>query len=278
MTVSTTTNKAIHTGNGSLVEFAYTYRMDNDADMEVYLGEVLQPSGYTVARDPDNIGGTVTFSIAPAVDVIVTLLRAIDFTQETDYVAGDPFPAESHEDALDKQMMVSQQIQEQVDRNTQAIGGEEGVDTAAPPFVANKGWKWNDGVATKELINTTYDPDEQVTLAQGIPIDSATEARASAATAAAALASENKANLWAEEAEDVQVEAGEYSAHHWAIKAETIVTGVVTVNTRSGAVVLTATDVGLENCDNTSDLDKPVSTATQAAIDQQAIVFAIALG
>ena len=45
------------------------------------------------------------------------------------------------------------------------------------------------------------------------------------------------------------------------------VSGVTSVNTRTGAVTLTKSDVGLENCDNTSDADKPISTATQTALN-----------
>lgn len=42
---------------------------------------------------------------------------------------------------------------------------------------------------------------------------------------------------------------------------------VTSVAGRTGAVVLTKTDVGLANVDNTSDANKPVSTATQTALD-----------
>ena len=45
---------------------------------------------------------------------------------------------------------------------------------------------------------------------------------------------------------------------------------VTSVAGRVGAVVLTKGDVGLGNVDNTSDADKPVSTATQAALDGKA--------
>ena len=41
---------------------------------------------------------------------------------------------------------------------------------------------------------------------------------------------------------------------------------VSSVNTRTGAVVLTAADVGLANANNTSDANKPISTATAAAL------------
>ena len=43
--------------------------------------------------------------------------------------------------------------------------------------------------------------------------------------------------------------------------------GVSSINTRTGDITLTATDVGLGNVNNTSDLSKPVSTATQSALD-----------
>ncbi len=42
---------------------------------------------------------------------------------------------------------------------------------------------------------------------------------------------------------------------------------VVSVNTKVGVVVLDKTDIGLGNVDNTSDADKPISSATQDALD-----------
>ncbi|ADX31960.1 tail fiber protein [Tsukamurella phage TPA2] len=47
---------------------------------------------------------------------------------------------------------------------------------------------------------------------------------------------------------------------------------VTSVNGRSGAVTLSKTDVQLANVDNTSDASKPISTATQTALDGKAAV------
>lgn len=44
---------------------------------------------------------------------------------------------------------------------------------------------------------------------------------------------------------------------------------VQSVNGQSGVVVLTKSDVGLSNADNTSDLLKPISNATQSALDSK---------
>jgi trimeric autotransporter adhesin len=53
------------------------------------------------------------------------------------------------------------------------------------------------------------------------------------------------------------------------IQAGAQVNSVTSVAGRTGAVVLTKTDVGLGNVDNTSDLAKPISTATQSALDNK---------
>ena len=44
---------------------------------------------------------------------------------------------------------------------------------------------------------------------------------------------------------------------------------VFSVNSRTGDVILTKNDVGLGNVDNTSDYDKPISDATQEALDNK---------
>lgn len=45
---------------------------------------------------------------------------------------------------------------------------------------------------------------------------------------------------------------------------------VISVNGRTGEVILTKTDVGLSNVDNTADIDKPISTAQQTALNAKA--------
>lgn len=44
---------------------------------------------------------------------------------------------------------------------------------------------------------------------------------------------------------------------------------ITSVNSKTGAVVIDKSDVGLANVDNTSDLGKPISTATQTALDEK---------
>jgi hypothetical protein len=71
-------------------------------------------------------------------------------------------------------------------------------------------------------------------------------------------------------AEDIQAAIDEIEARLEIEEGITITGPVVSVNGNTGVVVLTATDLGLGNVDNTSDADKPVSTAQQTSLDLKA--------
>ena len=50
---------------------------------------------------------------------------------------------------------------------------------------------------------------------------------------------------------------------------------VFSVNSRTGDVMLTKNDVGLGNVDNTSDALKPISDATQEALDEKQSIYSV---
>ena len=126
MTVSTTTLKNSYSGNGSTTAFAYTFPINTTTEITVIERsatgtEVVKAQGtgstnYGIA-DNGATGGTVTMVTAPAAGTTLVILRNTTLTQETDYVANDPFPAETHEDALDKLQMQNQELQEELDRS-----------------------------------------------------------------------------------------------------------------------------------------------------------------
>jgi hypothetical protein len=125
MTVSTTTNRASYSGNGSTAAFAYGFKIFADADLTVIIRSSAGvettktlTTHYTVSGAGTDSGGNVTFTTGniPASGETVVILRKLTLTQGTDYVANDPFPAESHEDALDRLTMISQQHDEAIGR------------------------------------------------------------------------------------------------------------------------------------------------------------------
>ena len=129
MTVSTTSNKVSFSANGSTTVFAYNFKIFADADLTVIIRAAdgtettkTLTTHYTVSGAGSASGGNVTFTSGntPANGETVVIARQLTLTQGTDYVANDPFPAESHEDALDRLTFITQQIQEEVDRSIKA--------------------------------------------------------------------------------------------------------------------------------------------------------------
>jgi hypothetical protein len=124
MTVSSTTTKVSYSGNGSTTVFAYTFKIFADADLTVIVrtdatgaeSTKSLTTDYTVSGAGDAGGGNVTMVTAPASGETLLIKRSLGLTQSTDYVANDPFPAASHEDALDRLTFIAQQQQEVFDR------------------------------------------------------------------------------------------------------------------------------------------------------------------
>ena len=125
MTISSTTVKNSYSGNGSTTAFAYTFKIFANTDLQVIIRsstgtETVKTltTHYTVSGVGDASGGNVTFTTGntPASGETVVIRRAVPQTQAIDYIANDPFPAESHEEGLDRATMTLQQVQEELDR------------------------------------------------------------------------------------------------------------------------------------------------------------------
>ena len=124
MTVSSTTTKDSYSGDNSNTVFAYTFKIFDEDDIAVILRddatgtETTQTitTHYSVSGVGNAGGGNITFVTAPASGKTVVLLRTTPLTQLTDYTPNDPFPAEAHEDALDKLTFQVQEVQEELDR------------------------------------------------------------------------------------------------------------------------------------------------------------------
>ena len=127
MTVSSTTVKNSYSGNGSTTQFAYGFKIFADSDLIVIIrtdstgAETVKTltTHYTVAGAGDASGGSITFTSGntPESGQTVVIIREVPQTQAIDYIANDPFPAESHEEGLDRATMTTQQVQEELDRS-----------------------------------------------------------------------------------------------------------------------------------------------------------------
>ena len=145
MTISSTTVKNSYLGDGSTSAFSYTFKIFANSDLQVIIrsstgAETVKTitTHYTVSGAGDANGGSVTFTSGniPASGETVVIRRAVPQTQSIDYIANDPFPAESHEEGLDRSMMTIQQMQEELDRSfkvsrTNTISSSEFTDNAS---------------------------------------------------------------------------------------------------------------------------------------------------
>lgn len=151
MTVPSSTSRDQQVGNGIATAFTVPFRILDQTYIRVLFTVLGVTTTKTLTTDytVDGVGDantTINFVAAPASGTTITFLRATAKTQETDYAANDSFPAESHENALDKLTMLVQELD--------TIAGEEGrtikvpaetsgVSTELPAPVAAVLWGWN---------------------------------------------------------------------------------------------------------------------------------------
>lgn len=123
MTVNTSNKRIEYAGNGTTTSFAYNFRVLDQTHLQVLLVDSAGVSttqvlttNYSVSGVGDAGGGNITMVTAPATGETLVIRRNMPFTQDTDYTSGDPFPAETHESALDELTMNDQQLLEVTDR------------------------------------------------------------------------------------------------------------------------------------------------------------------
>lgn len=142
MTVETLTSRWDGTGDGTTTKFYFTNRIFAASDLEVYLDNELQTSGYSVVGTGDEDGGYVEFDAAPASGVVVVLVSAISDTQPTEYPEGDDFPSATHELALDRRTRVSQQRAADMPRKLGLAPGDADASIGYLPAAATRASKY----------------------------------------------------------------------------------------------------------------------------------------
>ncbi len=116
ITIGDVSPRIQYTGDGSQTQFTYSFPIFADADMEVYLDDALQATGFTVAGAGESQGGTVAFDAAPANGVKVTLRRRLSVARASDFQEAGEFRAKVINDELDFLTACVQQVADDVGR------------------------------------------------------------------------------------------------------------------------------------------------------------------
>lgn len=163
MTVSTTTSRVAYAGNGSTVTFSVPFYFLAAADLTVIKTTsagvqttLVLNTDYTVTGAGVPAGGSVTCTVAPSASESLVIFRAPAETQLTDYQPNDPFPAETHERALDKLTMIAQRLKDLIARSlTLSDGDTTTASTQLPSPSANKLIGWNATASGLQNIDQT---------------------------------------------------------------------------------------------------------------------------
>jgi hypothetical protein len=161
MTISTTDTQTDYAGDGVTQQFSFAFAAREPQDVTVLLTNTTQSEiefdgspiagggsyqailnvDYTVSLSEP--GGTVDFgtSEAPASGLRITVRRSTALTQDTDYTPGDPFPAQSHEEALDKLTLIAQELQRGIDFSVRFPLGDDPATHNELPLATERAGK-----------------------------------------------------------------------------------------------------------------------------------------
>lgn len=296
--VQTDESTISYVGNNSIVSpYPVPFNFSVDEDLVVVVKdsaglEDLQilNTDYTVTGEGDPNGGNVLFTWSVPATSKVTIFRNVPATQLTSYQEGDAFPAASHEKALDKLTMLVQQCLRvtgsggpgdlgRAFRISEASAGINavakindsalGIDALGNAILRTPGemlgWLGEVGTAwdnTAERLVTRATFPGQL----GVQIDNRTIYIANSTTpgdwfpfligTGIVAATDGVPYLLTPPAGDLVGTDQSQSLYNKTLESPTI-------HTPTG---LTKNDVGLSQVDNTSDLNKPLSSATGVAL------------
>jgi hypothetical protein len=201
MTVSNTPFREDMQGNGVTKDIPVRFYFMLETHLQVLrststtVDVLVLGTDYTTTGAGVLAGGNVHLLVAPTAAQFVTVLPNIPYSQLTHYVEGDPFPAASHENALDLLTGLARQIKEELDRCVKAPANAAGFDGEMPPLFAGGSL----------LINATKTGFDLVTPSSGtgdlvfssLPVYADNDAALAAGAIAGSTYRTPEGNIWA---------------------------------------------------------------------------------
>jgi hypothetical protein len=119
MSVTGTTTDVVFAaaGHNGVVAFDFTFHADSATWVKTSVDGAVQNSGVTVTLHADQgatPGGTVTYDVAPGNATEVIVYREIPLTQSVALTAYGPFPSTTMESALDRAVLVAQELEARI--------------------------------------------------------------------------------------------------------------------------------------------------------------------
>lgn len=150
-TVSTISSRIQYNCDGIVVAYTYDFKIYEDDDIDVITSDsslsettLVLNTDYTVSGAGDTGGGTVTLITGAtcASNYILTLLRNIDITQDTDFSDGSTLTAAGIEAPPDKSRIIDQQLKESISRSLK-LPKSSTLSDVDVPVSASRSIGWN---------------------------------------------------------------------------------------------------------------------------------------
>lgn len=131
--INEVTRRVQFTGNTTTGPFAFTFNILSDDDIIVYKNFVLQTitTHYTVSTNANGTGSITLTSPLVASDVL-TIIGGRALERTTDFVTAGDLLASSLNEQLDSQVIMSQQLDEKLDRALKVDIGDQFTDLSLP--------------------------------------------------------------------------------------------------------------------------------------------------
>lgn len=151
MTITSETARISYAGAGTTGPLTVNWRFLADEDLTVIKTDaagvsttLILNTDYTVSGEGDASGGTVTTTAAVAAGETLVIFDDPDVLQETAYPANSPFPAATHEAALDRLTRIALRQKNLIDRAFVLPDSDaSSASTVLPSPAAGKIIGWN---------------------------------------------------------------------------------------------------------------------------------------
>jgi hypothetical protein len=122
MTAAALTPSKEYIENGVTLAYAVPFRFKAPTHIKAQriaadgtVTELVYGSNYSVVGGETDAGGTLTVTVAGVAGTRLRIRRVTPRAQDMDYTTGDTFPAESHEGAIDRAMLIDQEQDQKID-------------------------------------------------------------------------------------------------------------------------------------------------------------------
>lgn len=149
----TSPRKTYAVGATAQASFAVPFAFWKSSDLKVYVGDVLQTTGYTVSGG-DGAGGTVTLSAAVA-NTTVAIIRRLRIERTTDFPNAGPLKTPAVNRQLDQYTAMLQQLDDDGARALRVPENDPATGAALPPLEQRAGRVLGFDADGKPVVSTS---------------------------------------------------------------------------------------------------------------------------